>query len=112
MVLRFFPALTCCSGIAGPEETKNQRGKCPPPDSDSFSDAEFDRNLACLSRPVIASANRRFQFQKRAQLSSERTFLPGLYTIKLTANSCIALCECHKGSQLFISRTFSRSPTA
>jgi hypothetical protein len=22
--------------MAGPEETKNQRGKCPPPDSDPF----------------------------------------------------------------------------
>jgi hypothetical protein len=28
--------------VAGPEETKNPSGgKCPPPDSDPFSDAEF-----------------------------------------------------------------------
>jgi hypothetical protein len=35
--------------------------------------------------------------------SHVRTFLPGLYTIKFTANSCIALCQFQKLSQLFMS---------
>src|SRR5438477_9622357 len=45
----FFPA-DLLSGIAGPEETKNQRGKCPPPDSNPFSDAKFGKNPASVSR--------------------------------------------------------------
>jgi hypothetical protein len=32
------------------------------------SDAQFGKNLANLSRPIAASANRRFKFQKRRQL--------------------------------------------
>jgi hypothetical protein len=55
--------------IAGPEETKNPAGKevlrlIQGP----FSDAEFGKNLANLSNQFAASANRRFEFQKRAQL--------------------------------------------
>ena len=46
------------SAIAGPEEAKNPAGKGPPPDSDPFSDAEFGKNLANLSRQFAASANR------------------------------------------------------
>jgi hypothetical protein len=38
------------------------------PDSDPFSDAEFAKNLACLSSKIAASADRRFQFDKRRQL--------------------------------------------
>jgi hypothetical protein len=38
MVLPSFSPLGYVSTIAGPEETKNQRGKCPPPDSDPLSD--------------------------------------------------------------------------
>jgi hypothetical protein len=38
-----FPA-TLTSAVAGPEETKNLAGKCPPPDSDPFNDAEFGKN--------------------------------------------------------------------
>jgi len=52
---------------AGPEETKNLAGECPPPDSDPFSDAQFAKCLACLSRQFAASADRRFNFQKRRQ---------------------------------------------
>ena len=44
MVLPFSsPSLNLLVVIAGPEETKNQRGKSPPPDSDPFSDAEFEK---------------------------------------------------------------------
>jgi hypothetical protein len=56
------------SGIAGPEETKNLGEKSPPPDSDPFSDAKFGKNRARLSRQLSASANWRFEFQKRSQL--------------------------------------------
>jgi len=53
---------------AGPEEMKNLAGECPPPDSDPFSDAQFAKSLACLSRQFAASADRRFEFKKRSQL--------------------------------------------
>jgi hypothetical protein len=43
MVLPFFFPADVDSAIAGPEETKNQRGKRPPPDSDPFSYAEFGK---------------------------------------------------------------------
>jgi len=33
-----------------------------------FVFGEFGRNLACLSRQLAASANHRFEFQKRRQL--------------------------------------------
>jgi hypothetical protein len=52
-------------GLRGPEEAKNQRGRSPPPDSDPFSDAQFAKCLACLSRQFAASADRRFKFKKR-----------------------------------------------
>jgi hypothetical protein len=31
------------SEVAGPEETKNPAGESPPPDSNPFSDAEFEK---------------------------------------------------------------------
>src|SRR4030095_9716710 len=36
MVLPFFFPATLIVRLAGPEETKNLAGKCPPPDSDPF----------------------------------------------------------------------------
>jgi hypothetical protein len=53
--------------IAGPEETKNPAGKCPPPDSDPFSDVELAKNLAGVSSQFAANANRRFKFDKCSQ---------------------------------------------
>jgi hypothetical protein len=53
--------------VAGPEDAKNLAGKRPPPDSNPFSDAEFGKNLANLSNQFAASANRRFQIDKRRQ---------------------------------------------
>jgi hypothetical protein len=50
------------------KEAKNQRGKCPPPDSDPFNGVEFGENYASLSRKFVAIANRRFEFEKRGQL--------------------------------------------
>jgi len=35
--------------VAGPEETKNQRGKSPPPDSDPFNEGEFRKTLSASS---------------------------------------------------------------
>jgi hypothetical protein len=37
-------------GIAGLEEAKNPAGKCTPPDSDPFRDAESGENYASQSR--------------------------------------------------------------
>jgi hypothetical protein len=54
--------------IAGPEEAKNPAGKRPPPDSDPFDNAEFGKNLSCMSSRFAAGANRRFKFYKRPQL--------------------------------------------
>src|SRR5439155_894856 len=64
--LFLFPA-ELLSGIAGPEGAKNLAGKCPPPDSDPFDDAEFGKT----SPPCQAKKpppNRRFEFPKRGQL--------------------------------------------
>jgi len=49
--------------VAGPEEAKNLAGRSPPPDSDPFSETEFGKILARLSRQFPATANRRFEFQ-------------------------------------------------
>jgi hypothetical protein len=66
MVLPFPAALDF--GIAGPEKTKNRAGKCPPPDSDPFSDVESGENYDNSSSQFAATPNRGFQFQKRGQL--------------------------------------------
>ena len=56
------------SAIAGLEEAKNLAGKVLRLIQDRLSDAEFGKNLANLSNQFAASANRRFEFQKRRQL--------------------------------------------
>jgi hypothetical protein len=48
-----FSPLDYFSLVAGPEEAKNAAGKCPPPVSDPFSDAECSENLARLSRQFV-----------------------------------------------------------
>jgi hypothetical protein len=51
MVLPFSsPSLNLLVVIAGPEETKNQRGKSPPTDSDLFSDAEFEKSCRLVKQ--------------------------------------------------------------
>jgi hypothetical protein len=45
--ISFLLPLGQISDIAGPEEAKNPAGESSPPDSDPFSDAEFDQNLGC-----------------------------------------------------------------
>jgi hypothetical protein len=54
--------------IAGLKEAKNLAGKVLHLIQDPFADGEFVKNLACLSRQLNASANRRFKFHKRGQL--------------------------------------------
>jgi hypothetical protein len=54
--------------IQGLEEAKDLAGKCPPPDPNRLSDAEFSKNLANLSNQFAVSAHRRFEFNKRRQL--------------------------------------------
>jgi hypothetical protein len=46
MVLSFFFPATLIVRFAGPEGAKNLAGKCPPPDSDPFNDAEPGENYA------------------------------------------------------------------
>jgi len=43
MVLAFLFPATLILRFAGPEETKNLAGKCPPPDSDPFSDIRLEK---------------------------------------------------------------------
>jgi hypothetical protein len=50
------------------KEAKNQRRKCPPPDSDPFNGVEFGENYANSSSQFAATPNRRFDFEKRSQL--------------------------------------------
>src|SRR5438034_9869824 len=45
MVLPFVAPLGYVLARAGPEETKNLAGRNSPPDSDPFSDVEFQKNL-------------------------------------------------------------------
>jgi|RhiMetdeSRZDD1v2_1073273.scaffolds.fasta_scaffold2264651_1 hypothetical protein len=61
MVL-LFPARLRVLEFAGPEETKNQRGGNPPPDSDPFSDAES---------PAVPA------FQQYAELRTKKKMGPG-----------------------------------
>jgi hypothetical protein len=69
MILSFlFPANVDSIGGCGLEGGKEPAGKCPPPDSDPFSETEFAENLSCLSSQFAASASGRFQFNKRSQL--------------------------------------------
>jgi hypothetical protein len=64
-----FPFPRCVDlGLQGPEEAKNPAGKVLRLIQDRLSDAEFGKNLASLSNQFAASANRRFEFNKRAQL--------------------------------------------
>jgi hypothetical protein len=68
MVLPFFCRAGLIPGLRGLEEAKNRAGKCPPPDSDPFSDAEFAKNLVRLSIQKAATTNSRFEFKKSSQL--------------------------------------------
>jgi hypothetical protein len=64
----FFPA-ALIQLVAVPEETKNPAGRCPPSNSDPFSDAEFAKNYATVSsKKRAATPNRRFEFEKRSEL--------------------------------------------
>jgi hypothetical protein len=65
--LLFFPA-ALSQLVAGPEGAKNLAGKCPPPDSDPFNGVDSEENYASLSKQFAASADHRFEFQKRSQL--------------------------------------------
>jgi len=65
---------------AGPEETKKPSGaRNPPPDSNPFNDAEFDRNLARLSRPAYRERQSPLQVPNTVSFLSERISLPSLY---------------------------------
>src|SRR5215510_4040490 len=68
MFLLPFPRCSSRCGIAGPEGGEESGGECSPTDSDPFSNADFGTNLADASKQFAASANRRFEFQKRRQL--------------------------------------------
>jgi hypothetical protein len=60
MVLPVSPRSVTLVVGAGPEETKNLAGGIPPPDSDPFSDAEFEKILpACQAQP---------RYQRESQL--------------------------------------------
>src|SRR5262245_34427737 len=96
-----FSLLACFSGIACPEETKNQRGKCPPPDSDSFSDAQFDRNLACLSRPAYRKRGSPLQVPNTVSFSLARTTF-----------AVITVCDCYPDRACSANSRPTRSPNS
>src|SRR2546430_1153666 len=56
------------AGLKRGKKTPREGFLCPTPDSDSFSDAQFGKNLGALSRQFPAIPNRRFEFHKRSQL--------------------------------------------
>ena len=63
MVLPFFFPATLILRFAGPEGAKNLAGKCPPPDSNPFSDAESGKiSPACQANSpqarIAASSSR------------------------------------------------------
>src|SRR5262245_1773782 len=75
MVLPFFPADLLLWNCGSGRGRRTQRGKCPPPDSDLSSDAEFDKNLACLSRPAYRKrVSPLCSSTKAVSFSSKRTF--------------------------------------
>ena len=68
MVVPFFPPATLILWFGGSGRGEEPSGgKCPPPDSNPFNDAESAENRASLSRQFAAAVNRRFEFQKRGQ---------------------------------------------
>src|SRR5215469_743277 len=57
------------SVVAGPEGAKNLSGeRCPPPDSDPFSNAEFGKNLANKSSQFASALNCRHTTQLQPAL--------------------------------------------
>jgi hypothetical protein len=65
--LLFFSPLTYFTACGSGRDEEPAR-RCPPPDSDPCSDAQFGKNLVRLSRRFSAISNRRFQFRKSSQL--------------------------------------------
>jgi hypothetical protein len=74
------------SVVAGLEEAKDLAGKSSHLIQDRLSDAEFGKNLACLSSQFAASANRRFEFHKRSQL---------FIRLHNETLSVVAMCVCN-----------------
>ena len=57
-IFSFLSPRRVVSAIAGLEEAKNPgEGKCPPPDSDPFSDAKFGKILAAGQDNSTARSN-------------------------------------------------------
>jgi hypothetical protein len=73
--------------IAGLERGEEPAGKCPPPDSDPFNDAEFGKNPTARQAKSPPPPSRRFEFHKRSQLFI-RTHNETL--------SVAAMCVCNK----------------
>jgi hypothetical protein len=72
MVLPFFPRFVRFLRLRGPEEAKNLAGqKCPPPDSDPYSDIEFGENLQAWQDKSLP-ANLPSGSRKTATLSASR----------------------------------------
>src|SRR5437016_7518088 len=72
------------AGLKRGKKTPREGFLCPTPDSDSFSDAQFGKNLGALSRQFPASANRRFQFEKR------------FISLRNETLSVVAMCACNE----------------
>src|SRR5215472_4072822 len=67
MVLPFFPPLRLFWN-RGSGRDEEPSGENPPPDSDPFSDAEFEKILSGCQNNSRPAGNHRIQFDKRSQL--------------------------------------------
>ena len=79
MVLSFFFPAELIQLVAGPEEAKNLAGKCPPPDSDPFSDGRVCKKSGQLVKTIRSKGESPIQvpqtqsaFHPRAQQNAFR----------------------------------------
>ena len=77
----FFPFLSfsppqCSLSKCGSGRDEEPSGENPPPDSDPFSAAQFDRNLARLSRPAYRKRESPLQVSNTVSFSAARFCAP------------------------------------
>jgi hypothetical protein len=60
--------------LAGPEDAKNLAGKCPPPDSDPFSDAEFEKIQQDWQRRISSRESHEIARMDQYQFSFIRVY--------------------------------------
>jgi hypothetical protein len=109
LFLRLSPLVVSvdCGSVRGEEPGGARR---PPPDSNPFSDAEFCENLTARQAQSGCNAESPIPVLGTPSAFHPHTFLRGHYEIKLTANSCIALCSSTKAVNISSARMMKRFP--